>query len=73
MSRTFIEYMKKDSDVPEKIRESVAFEIRIQFFASGILGLYESWFLGNMQGELNDISIEVANIIKGSSSEFLLA
>jgi len=71
MSRAFIDYMQKDSDVPEAIRQSVAFEIRIQFFASGILGLYESWFLGNMQGELNDISMEVAKIIKESSSEFL--
>lgn len=73
MSRAFIDYMEKDSDVPEKIKGSAAFEIRIRFFASGILGLYENWFLGNIPGELNDISLEVAKIIKESSSEFLLA
>ena len=73
MSRAFIDYMEKDSDVPEKIKSSAAFEIRIRFFASGILGLYENWFLGNVPGELNDISLEVAKVIKESSSEFLLA
>lgn len=71
MSRAFLNYMKKDSDVPESVKESVSFEIRIHFFASGILGLYEDWFLDNITGELNDISMEVAKIIKESSSEFL--
>lgn len=72
MSQVFIHYMQNDSDVPDSIKNSVFFEIRIQFFANGILGLYKSWFLGTMQGELNDISMEVAKIIKESSTEFLL-
>lgn len=72
LSTTFIEYMKTDSDIPQSVKESVMFEMRINFFSGGILRMYEQWFLGNLNGELNDISIEVAKIITSSSENFFI-
>lgn len=69
MSDEFIQYMRNDSDVPDMIKHSVMFEMRINFFVGGIVHMYEQWFLGKMHGELNDISMEVSKIIAESSTE----
>lgn len=71
MSDQFIEYMRKDSDIPEHVKNSVMFEMRMNFFIGGILHMYEQWFLKEMKGELNDISMEVSRIIAESSTELL--
>lgn len=67
MKKLFINYMKADTDIPERVRSSVAFEMRIHFFVGGIMNMYKQWFLGNLHGSLNDISIEVGRIIAESS------
>lgn len=67
MKRMFINYMNADTDIPESVRFSVTFEMRIHFFVGGIMNMYKQWFLGNLHGNLNDISIEVGRIIAESS------
>lgn len=67
MKKMFIDYMNEDTDIPEKVRMSISFEMRIYFFAGGIMNMYKQWFLGNLKGSLNDISIEVSQIIRDSS------
>lgn len=67
LSDAFIEYMRDSSDLPDTVRHSVTFEIRIHFFAGGIQQLYQQWFEGNLEGSLDDISREVAEIIRSSS------
>ena len=67
MKKMFIEYMNIDKDIPENVRTSVGFEMRIHFFAGGIMNMYKQWFLGNLRGSLNDISMEVSQVIKESS------
>lgn len=42
------------------------FEIRIHFFAGGIQQLYQHWFVGELEVSLDDISREVAKVIRSS-------
>ncbi|MBQ9229143.1 MAG: TetR/AcrR family transcriptional regulator [Eubacterium sp.] len=71
LHNTFIEYMRNSSDIPEEFKSSAMFEIRIHFFAGGILSLYKNWLMGDIQSELNDISLDVAKILKESSKELM--
>lgn len=64
LKRLFIEYMNSDTDIPESVRHSVTFQMQINFFAGGLINMYKQWFMGNLQGMLNDIPIEVGRIIK---------
>lgn len=67
MKKMFIDYMNSDTDIPESVRSSLTFELRIHFFVGGITNMYKQWFLGRLHGKLNDISIEVGRIIVESS------
>lgn len=59
----FVQYMSSDPDIPQSVRNSVSFEMRLHFFAGGIINMYKQWFSGNLNGSLHDISIETGKII----------
>ncbi len=64
----FVKYMETDSDVPERIKRSPEFMVRLQFFAGGIINLYQVWFRGEIDSSLNEISLQVSKIITSSSA-----
>jgi AcrR family transcriptional regulator len=71
LSDAFVEYMRTASDLPNEIRSSSEFEIRMYFFAGGIWQLYQQWFEGRLKGSPDDIAKEVSEIIRTSSRSFL--
>lgn len=71
MKRIFSDYMSKDTDVPEEIRNSEAFSLRVCYFAGGIVNMYKQWFLGNLSCSLNDIPVEVGRIISASAQDLM--
>lgn len=71
LKRIFVKYMETDSDMPVKLKKSPEFYIRINFFAGGVINLYQVWFRGEMDQSLNDISLEVSKLISQSSASFL--
>lgn len=73
LSDAFIEYMRTGASLPDEIRNSAGFEIRINFFAGGIQQLYQQWFEGKLACSLDDISGEIAAIIRSSSRTLLNA
>jgi AcrR family transcriptional regulator len=69
LKQIFVKYMETDSDTPVKLKKSPEFYIRINFFAGGIINLYQVWFREEMEQSLDDISLEISKLITSSSSE----
>lgn len=63
----FVEYMKTDSDIPDAVKSSPDFTVSVNFFAGGVINLYQVWFRGETDYSLNEIALIVSKIIKNSS------
>jgi len=68
---TFVRHMRMDTDIPDEVKQSPTFLIRIHFFAGGLVNLYQVWFRGDLEVSLNEISLEVSKIITGSASNLI--
>lgn len=60
----FSSYLISDSTIPDEIRTSNQFALRICYFSGGIVNMYQQWFSGNLEGSLNDISLEISKLIQ---------
>ena len=69
--RIMVEDILTDQDIPEHIRTSDAFAIRIYFFIGGIMNTYQQWAQGVLHTSLEDISKEIAKLIIKSGQDFL--
>lgn len=69
--KIYIDYMYSDTDIPDYFRDTTALQMRICFFADGILGMYKRWFKGELTGSLNDLALELSKIIMLSAKDFL--
>ncbi len=70
LKRIFVEYMQTDSDIPESVKRSPEFAVSINFFAGGVVNLYQVWFRGETSYSLNEIALVVSKIIKNTSGSF---
>lgn len=70
LKNTFVSYMENNSDAPEKIKKTSEFNVRINFFAGGVINLYQLWFRGELDLSLNDLSLEISKIISSSTFHF---
>lgn len=70
LKNIFVHYLENDSDAPPHVKRSSEFFIRINFFAGGIINLYQVWFRGDMDCSLNEISLEVSKLITSNSTLF---
>lgn len=67
LKKIFVSYMENDSDIPLEQKKSSEFFIRINFFAGGVINLYQIWFRGEMDLSLNDMSLEISKFISSNS------
>lgn len=65
------EYIINDTQIPEEIRYSSFFSIRIHFFLGGIMNSYQQWTEGNLTCTLDELSEEIASLITKSAIELL--
>ena len=56
IKHVFIDFMLQNQDIPNHIKKQKEFVYQLNYLASGIIGLYHDWFLGNIEGSLNDIT-----------------
>lgn len=63
----FVDYMKKDQSIPASIKNSKSYELRVCFFAGGIVNLYVDYLRGKLSCTLDDIPIEVGRMLKAYS------
>ncbi|NUM48954.1 MAG: TetR/AcrR family transcriptional regulator C-terminal domain-containing protein [Anaerolineales bacterium] len=67
LKRLFVQYMETDSDIPIEFKRSPAFIVRSNFFAGGLVNLYQVWFRGEMDCSLNEVSLEISKIIMNNA------
>lgn len=70
LKEIFVLYMENNSNVPEDIKKSSEYHIRTNFFAGGIINLYQLWFRGEMEQSLEEISNEISKLVSASSAQF---
>ncbi len=72
LKNNFVQHMETDTDIPDEMKSSPAFQIRAHFFAGGLVNLYQVWFRGEMDISLDEISSELSKIIASSSESFIV-
>ncbi len=65
----FSKHMLNDSDIPEYMRHTKTVELRVAYFAGGIVNLYKQWFRGELDCSLNDIAMEVSKLLQLEAQE----
>lgn len=74
-SGKFQEMMEYDlmnhSDIPEEVRSSPLFAIRVHFFMGGIMNAYQRWAEGKLSCTLEQLSSEIADMIRQTATGFL--
>lgn len=71
MKVDFVEQTLRFPDLPEKLRSSGAFRVRIHFFIGGVLNTYLQWLQGQLDCPLEAVTAEIAALITGSASDIL--
>lgn len=69
LKKVFSDHMLNDSDIPESVRQSKMVELRVCYFAGGIVNLYKQWFRGDLNCTLNDIALEVSKLLQLEAKE----
>lgn len=69
LKKVFSDHMLNDSDIPESMRQSKMLELRVCYFAGGIVNLYKQWFRGDLNCTLNDIALEVSKLLQLEAKE----
>ncbi len=64
----FVKYLEKDSSIPEEVRSSKGFKLRVYYFAGGLTTLYQEWFNGNLECTLFDIPLEVSKMFSSKDN-----
>lgn len=59
----FVNQLKNSSEVPDSIKNTSQFIIRVNFFAGGVINMYQVWFRGNLSQSLKEVSIGIGDII----------
>lgn len=74
-SEKFHEMMEHDiihnSDIPQAVRESGLFHIRIHFFLGGILRVYQRWADGKLNCTLDQVSSQIGDMIRQTATGFM--
>lgn len=69
--RMMAEDILNNSEIPENIRHSDFLAIRIHFFVGGIMNSYQQWAEGNLNCSLEEISREIAELIRLSAADLM--
>lgn len=69
LKKVFADHMLCDSDIPESMRQSQMVELRVCYFAGGIVNLYKQWFRSDLHCTLNDIAPEVSKLLHLEAEE----
>lgn len=71
LGKSFYSYIENDKSIPNKVKESNSFKIRLNIFAGGMMHMYERWFKDELNCDLNDLSIKMSKIIKEAAKNFM--
>ncbi len=69
LKKVFANYMMSATDIPEYLKDSKMVNLRISYFAGGIINMYQDWFNDNLNCSLNDIALEVSKLLTLEANE----
>lgn len=58
-------------EIPESIRKSRSFKIRVSFFIGGILNTYQQWVRGDLEYSMEEVAEEIGVLLQSSNRDFL--
>lgn len=67
----FMDKIISDEETFGAIKNKDQFLICLNFFASGLVGLYQDWFNHKVKGSLNDLSMTISQIVQKGFHPFL--
>lgn len=67
----FVEFALNTPEIPEEVRRSRFFAIRVNFFIGGIMNAYQQWLAGRMDCTLEEISQDIAHLLQKSAENIL--
>lgn len=70
LKNIFVMQMETDTDIPDQIKCSPAFLIRVHFFAGGLVSLYQVWFRGELDVPLDEIASEISELMISRSDSY---
>lgn len=72
ISESFVESVLNAPEIPESLRSSKYFAVRISFFIGGIINTYRQWLTGRLDCSLDDIAEDIARTIQISLQDMNL-
>lgn len=69
--KTMVEDTTTRSDIPDEVRNSSTFPIRVHFFLYGVLNTFQRWAEGTLACSLEELCRDVSNLIRQSASGYL--
>lgn len=60
-----------NSDIPQEVRNSPLFAIRVHFFLGGIMNTYQRWAEGSLNCSLEQVTAQITQMIQQTASGFL--
>lgn len=60
-----------NSDIPQEVRGSALFTIRVHFFLGGIMNVYQRWAEGKLNCTLDQLSSQISDMIRQTATSFL--
>ena len=67
INEAFASYVLNSPEIPENLRSSKYFAVRINFFIGGIINTYCQWLTGELDCSLDDIAEDIARTIQISA------
>lgn len=68
--RHLVEDIRRHPDIPADCQGAADFSVTMHFFIGGIMNTYQQWAEGTLDCSLDDITREIARLIKASASDF---
>ena len=72
INEAFASYVLNSPEIPENLRSSKYFAVRINFFIGGIINTYCQWLTGELDCSLDDIAEDIARTIQISAFDMNL-
>jgi AcrR family transcriptional regulator len=72
INEAFASYVLNSPEIPENLRSSKYFAVRINFFIGGIINTYYQWLTGELDCSLDDIAEDIARTIQISAFDMNL-
>ena len=70
MKTLLVQKAVSEVDIPEPIRQSNTYKIRVSFFIGGILNTYQQWIQGELDCSIEEIARSIGHMLRSANQDF---